>query len=75
MTRPVKRSFRIRGHPTSLSLEEPFWQALRDIADERGLALTELVEEIDAGRDAMASGLSGAIRIYILQHFRRRAEF
>ncbi len=73
MSRPEKRSFRIRGHPTSLSLEEPFWQALREIANDRGIALTALVEEIDSQRDALASGLSGAIRVYVLEHYRRQA--
>lgn len=69
--RPVKRSFQIRGHRTSLSLEEPFWRALKDIAAERDIPLAQLVAEIDSARDAMASGLSGAVRIYVLEHYRR----
>ncbi len=74
MTRPRKRSFNIRGHRTSLSLEEPFWDALRDIADREKKSLSKLVADIDTTRDGGASGLSGAVRIFILQHYRKRAE-
>lgn len=73
MSRPHKRSFQIRGHRTSLSLEEPFWDALKEIAAEKKLPLAQLVETIDTARDASASGLSGAIRLYILDHYRSRA--
>lgn len=73
MSRPVKRSFQIRGHRTSLSLEEPFWDALKEIAAEKKLPLAQLVETIDTGRNATASGLSGAIRLYILDYYRQRA--
>lgn len=70
MSRPQKRSFQIRGHRTSLSLEEPFWEALREISATQGKPLAGLVAEIDASRDAMASGLSSAIRVYILNYYR-----
>lgn len=73
MSRPHKRSFKIRGHRTSVSLEEPFWIALREIAEEENKTLSGLVAEIDLGRDAMASGLSGAIRVFVLDHFRRKS--
>lgn len=71
MNRPLKRSFQIRGHRTSLSLEEPFWVALREIAESKRMTLAGLVAEIDAQRDATASGLSGAVRIFILDYYRR----
>ncbi len=73
MSRPVKRSFQIRGHRTSLSLEEPFWDALKEIAVEKKLPLAQFVETIDIARNATASGLSGAIRLYILDYYRQRA--
>lgn len=72
MPRPVKRSFTIGGHRTSISLEAPFWEALRDIAAERGVPLARLVQDIDTGRGD-ADGLSSAVRIWILDHYRRRA--
>ena len=46
--RPVKRSLTLRGHRTSVSLEDAFWQAFRDIAEERGQPLNALAAEIDA---------------------------
>jgi predicted DNA-binding ribbon-helix-helix protein len=67
-SRPVKRSFSIRGHRTSISLEAAFWEALQEIAKQRALPLVQLVASIDAARGT--AGLSGAVRIYILAHYR-----
>ena len=66
----LKRSIVVRGHKTSVSLEDGFWLALKEIADGRGVSLGELAAEIDEQRTA--SNLSSAIRLYILEHFRRR---
>ncbi|MDC3401654.1 ribbon-helix-helix domain-containing protein [Alphaproteobacteria bacterium] len=63
-----KRSIQIAGHSTSLSLEPEFWQALRDIATQRGTSIAKLVEEIDTKQEA--GGLSGRIRVFILNHYR-----
>lgn len=60
----AKRSVTIAGHRTSVSLEEPFWEALGDIARQRGLSLGALVAEIDAGRGA--GNLSSALRLHVL---------
>jgi predicted DNA-binding ribbon-helix-helix protein len=62
----VKRSIAIAGHATSISLEEPFWQALRLIAREQGISLAALVALID-GRRARAN-LSSALRVHVLDH-------
>lgn len=59
-----KHSLVIAGHRTSISLEEAFWRALREIADRRGSSLAGLVAEIDATRGA--ANLSSAIRVFIL---------
>ena len=67
-TRPVKRSFSIRGHRTSISLEAIFWDALQEIAASRALPLVRLVAAIDEARGD--AGLSGAVRVYILEHYR-----
>ena len=71
MTRPVKRSFTIKGHRTSISLEAPFWDALREAATSERLTLAALIAAIDSGRGK--SGLSGAVRIWVLDYFRARA--
>jgi predicted DNA-binding ribbon-helix-helix protein len=62
--RPVKRSFTIAGHRTSISLEAPFWDALKQAADEEGLPVSQLIARIDASRDA--GGLSSAVRVWLL---------
>ena len=63
-----KRSVQISGHSTSVTLEEPFWDALKEIAAARGLSLNALVEEIDQTRQG---NLSSAIRVFVLGWFRR----
>ena len=64
---PRKRSIRIAGHATSLTLEEPFWRDLRDLAKKRGLSLNALVGQIDTGR---GGNLSSALRLYIRDCYR-----
>lgn len=71
MSRPIKRSFTIRGHRTSISLEAEFWDALKEIAAGAGTTLAGLVTAIDEQRGR--SGLSGAVRVHVLAHYRRAA--
>jgi predicted DNA-binding ribbon-helix-helix protein len=70
--RPEKHSLTLRGHRTSVSLEAPFWTAFREIAAAEGKTLNELASEIDEGRGT-ASGLAGAIRVFVLGWYRDRA--
>ena len=67
---PKKRSVRISGHETSITLEEPFWQALRDIAEEQCISVNQLMSNIDKDREG---NLSSALRVYILQHFKEKS--
>lgn len=69
---PVKRSLTLRGHRTSVSLEDAFWSAFREIAAREGRAVNDLAAEIDAARTE-GTGLASAIRLYVLDDFRRRA--
>jgi predicted DNA-binding ribbon-helix-helix protein len=69
-SRVVKRSIVIAGHRTSVSIEEAFWQGLKDIALSRRATLCELVASIDAGREH--GNLSSAIRLFVLDHFQAR---
>ena len=66
---PVKRSLTLKGHRTSVSLEDEFWQAFRDIAREKGLPINVLAAEIDVDRDP-DTGLASAIRVFILNWYR-----
>ncbi|KQP22241.1 arylsulfate sulfotransferase [Methylobacterium sp. Leaf102] len=67
----TKRSVMIAGHRTSVSLEDPFWDALREIAEARGKSVQALIGEIDAGRDGQ--NLSSAIRVFVLAALRTSA--
>jgi predicted DNA-binding ribbon-helix-helix protein len=60
----VKRSVSIAGHRTSVTLEAPFWEALKDIAGQRGSSVQQLIGTIDAGRGEQ--NLSSAIRLFVL---------
>jgi predicted DNA-binding ribbon-helix-helix protein len=62
-----KRSVMIQGHRTSLSLEQPFWDALKEIATRRGTSLARLIAEIDASR---SGNLSSAARVFVLDALR-----
>jgi predicted DNA-binding ribbon-helix-helix protein len=68
--RPVKHSLTLRGHRTSVSLEAEFWQAFREIAAARDITINALAIEIDEARQTDI-GLASAIRIYVLNHFRK----
>ncbi len=77
MPRPVKRSVTLAGHRTSITLEEEFWDALNDIAQERNQSVSSIICELDEARalgDELASGLSSAVRLFVLQTFRDRIE-
>jgi predicted DNA-binding ribbon-helix-helix protein len=64
----VKRSVAIAGHRTSISLEEPFWRALREIADQDAVSVQALIGRIDAARGDQ--NLSSAIRVFVLARLR-----
>ncbi len=71
---PVKHSVTIAGHQSSISLEPIFWDALREAAAEKGVALNALVESIDTERirSETPPGLAGAIRIWLMEREKRR---
>lgn len=64
----VKRSIAVSGHKTSVTLEEAFWNGLKEIASDRNLTLSELVTAIDAQR--LNANLSSALRLFVLDHYR-----
>ena len=64
----IKRSVVIRGHKTSISLEEPFWTDLKEIAHAQHVTLSALVSQIDGTREQ--GNLSSAIRPFVRHHFR-----
>ena len=64
----VKRSVRIAGHATSVSLEPEFWEALRELSLYQGISLNALLTAIDVGR---SGNLSSAARVFVLDSCRR----
>ncbi len=64
----VKRSIVIAGHKTSVSLEDQFWDALKQIAGERKVTLSDVVQEVDQKRKQ--GNLSSAIRLFVLDYYR-----
>jgi predicted DNA-binding ribbon-helix-helix protein len=63
----LRRSFRLSGHATSVSMERAFWQVLEEFAAADGRSLSSIIEDIDATRQA---SLSRSIRVYILRRVR-----
>jgi predicted DNA-binding ribbon-helix-helix protein len=66
----VKRSVIVGGHKTSVSLEEPFWREVKEIARGRHMTLSELISTIDSERQL--GNLSSAIRLFVLEFYRRQ---
>ena len=69
--RPIKHSVTLKGHRTSISLEDEFWQELRAMAHELDMPINALVAQIDADR-GIEAGLASAIRVYVLRMLKDR---
>jgi len=59
-----KRSITIAGHRTSITLEDVFWEALKNIASAKGISRQTLIEGIDKTR---TTSLSSALRVYAMK--------
>ena len=60
-----KHSTTLHGHRTSISLEDAFWDELRNIAEKRKMSFAALLAEIDDSRPD-GSNLSSSLRVYVL---------
>lgn len=69
--RPVKHSVTLKGHRTSVSLEDEFWNEFRDLADEMDMPINALVAQIDEAR-GLDMGLASAIRLFVLRALKDR---
>jgi predicted DNA-binding ribbon-helix-helix protein len=67
----VKRSVVVGGHKTSVSLEEAFWNCMKEISKEHRITVSELVGRIDTNRQQ--GNLSSGIRLFVLDHFQNRS--
>jgi len=68
----LKRSIIIAGQKTSVSLENEFWQALKQIAAGLEVPMAELVHRI--GRQREYGNLSSALRLFVLEHYLNRTK-
>jgi predicted DNA-binding ribbon-helix-helix protein len=66
-----KRSVTLRGHATSVSLEDEYWAELKRMAAEAGVSLSALIDRIDAGRPS--TNLSSALRLAVLADLKGKA--
>ena len=66
----VKRTMDLAGYKRSVGLEPEFWEALREIATERGTTVSGLVTSIDP--DRREPNLSLAIRVFVLEHYQNQ---
>ena len=71
-SRVMKRSIVVGHHKTSVSLEDVFWNELRRIAAEQGIALSQLVGRIDAERQH--GNLSSALRVFVFEQSCQRLD-
>ena len=67
----IKRSIMLAGHKTSVSLEDAFWECLKEIAHNRKMSGSALIGTIDGER--AGGSLSSAIRLFVLSHYRAQA--
>jgi predicted DNA-binding ribbon-helix-helix protein len=70
-TRVLKRSIIISGRKTSISLEDEFWEGLREIAAQQGTTMSALASTIDT--NLQHQNLSSVIRLFVLDHYRAQA--
>jgi len=71
-SRVLKRSVEFGGRKTSVSLEDEFWNALKEIAAARGLTATDLIASVD--RDRQDRNLSSCLRVFVLEAASRRTD-
>jgi predicted DNA-binding ribbon-helix-helix protein len=64
----LKRSLALRGHKTSVSVEDAFWNSVKEIAGSGQMSVSDLLSAIDSERDRR--NLSSAIRLFVLNFYR-----
>ena len=67
----VKRSILIAGRKTGVSIEDAFWKGLKEVAADRNMTPSDLVTTINSKREH--DNLSSAVRLFVLDHYRRQA--
>ena len=66
----LKRSVVLRGHKTSISVEDAFWSSVKEIAASGQMTVSELISAIDSERHH--GNLSSSIRLFVLNFYREQ---
>jgi predicted DNA-binding ribbon-helix-helix protein len=67
----VKHSVNLNGRKTSVSVEDAFWEGLKEVAGKRLMTVADLIANIDATRQQ--PNLSSAVRVFVLEYYRSQA--
>ena len=73
-TKPKKRSLTLKGHRTSVSIEDKFWEEFCKIAHRRNISVNELASQLDATRELNSDSLASLIRNLVLADLLKRVE-
>ena len=73
-TKPKKRSLTLKGHRTSVSIEDKFWEEFCKIAYRKKISVNELVSELDSARELNSVSLASLIRNLVLADLLKRLE-
>jgi predicted DNA-binding ribbon-helix-helix protein len=68
----TKRSIKIYGHPTSVSLEDAFWGTLKKIAATREVSVSDLIATLN--KERQHANLSSVLRLFVLDHYRAQVD-
>ena len=73
-TKPRKRSLTLKGHRTSVSLEDKFWNEFCKLATRKKISVNELASQLDATRELNSISLASLIRDLVLAELLERVE-
>ena len=73
-TKPKKRSLTLKGHRTSVSIEDKFWEEFCKIACKKKVSVNELASELDSTRELNSVSLASLIRNLVLADLLKRVE-
>ena len=73
-TKPKKRSLTLKGHRTSVSLEDKFWNEFCKLAYRKKISVNELASQLDETRELNSISLASLIRNLVLADLLKRVE-
>jgi len=63
----ARHTIKVDGRKACISLEPAFWGGLREIAEGRGMSVSEVVSSINSERQY--ANLSSAVRVFVVRHY------